>query len=248
MPPELSSWPALAAIGLIVGSFIGVVVQRLPERSDLVFGRSACPSCAARLPAWDLVPVVSWLALRGRCRSCATPIGLFYPGVELAAAGVAVCAGAVASGWLLVASCVFGWTLLAAALIDWRDYVLPDALTLPLVPAGLVFAWLIEPERLTDCALGAVAGFAIFAAVAELYRRWRGGRDGLGRGDAKLLSGLGAWVGLSGLPELVALSSVMALGAVLFGGAFGWRPGRTDPVPFGPFLAAAGWLVWLFRV
>ncbi|HZT88527.1 MAG TPA: prepilin peptidase [Stellaceae bacterium] len=227
-----------------IGSFLGVVVQRLPRREDFVRGRSRCPACGARLAARDLVPLVSWMWLRGRCRSCGGAISLFYPAIELAALAVALSAGLVFSGWLLWASCAFGWVLLTLALIDWREYLLPDPLTLPLAPLGLAVAWLSAPEDLVDRLIGAAAGFVAFVAIAALYRRGRG-REGLGRGDAKLLGGLGAWVGASGLPSVILLASLLAL-AVAFGRrAFGDKITATDPLAFGPYLALAGWIVWL---
>jgi leader peptidase (prepilin peptidase) / N-methyltransferase len=240
----MASEVAALAVAPVIGSFVGVVVQRLPQHEDFVLGRSACPACGARLRARDLIPLFSWIWLRGRCRTCHAPIPLFYPAVELGALAVALSAALAFSGWLLWASCLFGWALLALALIDWRDYLLPDGLTLPLLPAGLAVAWFAAPDALLDRLVGAAAGFLVFALVAAAYRRWRG-RDGLGRGDAKLLAGLGGWVGASGLPSVILLASLLAL-AVAFGRrSFGERLSATDPLAFGPYLAAAGWIVWL---
>jgi len=239
-----SEMAVVAVVAPVIGSFVGAVAQRLPRREDLVWGRSACPACGKKLSARDLVPLVSWLWLRGRCRQCAAPIPLFYPMVELGALAVALSAALVFSGWLLWASCLFGWALLALAVIDWRDYLLPDGLTLPLVPTGLAVAWFAAREAMPDRLLGAFAGFAVFVLIAALYRRLRG-RDGLGRGDAKLLAGLGAWVGCSGLPSVLLLAALAALASAFAQRAFGTKLSAADPVAFGPYLAAAGWFVWL---
>lgn len=135
----------------------------------------------------------------------------------------------------------FGLALWLAALswIDARRMILPDYLTLPLIPAGLALAWLQPPDPTTRL-IGAVAGFASFALIAELYRRWRG-RDGLGLGDAKLLAGAGAWLGWAALPSVVLIGAVCGLVFALVK-----RPAADQPFPFGPFLAAGFWLVWRF--
>jgi leader peptidase (prepilin peptidase)/N-methyltransferase len=234
----------VAIIALVIGSFVATLALRLPAGVSLA-GRSHCPHCGHVLGAADLVPLASWLVLGGRCRHCRGTIAVYYPLVELMALGIALWAATVASGWVLWASCAFGWTLLALALIDRTFFVLPDMLTMPLVPAGLAVAWFAGRPSLVDDLIGAVGGYLVFTAIAWAYRRWRG-RDGLGAGDAKLLAGLGAWVGASGLPSVVLLAALLAL-AVTF---LAWRrrglPSLADRVPFGPFLAAAGWIVWLY--
>jgi leader peptidase (prepilin peptidase)/N-methyltransferase len=236
---------AVAIVAPVIGSFVGVVVRRLPQHEDFLFGRSVCPACGARLRARDMVPLVSWLWLRGRCRRCRAPIPLFYPVVELGALAVALSAAVVLSGWMLWVSCAFGWTLLALALIDWRDYLLPDPLTLPLVPAGLLVAWFAAPDELVERLIGVAAGFLVFVLIAAVYRRLRG-REGLGHGDAKLLAGLGAWVGVGGLPSVILLASLLALAATFARRLSGIRLAAADPLAFGPYLAAAGWIVWLY--
>jgi leader peptidase (prepilin peptidase)/N-methyltransferase len=228
-----------------VGSFLGVVVERLPEARPIGLARSSCDHCGATLGARDLVPLLSWLARRGRCGCGKVRLGAFYPGIELAALGVALSATLVLSGWLLWASLALGWTLLALAAIDLRHYLLPDALTLPLIAAGLAVAWLIEPARLGDHALGAAAGFIGFTVIAWLYRRLRE-REGLGRGDAKLLGAGGAWLGWQALPSVVALAAVVALAVALAGTLLGAKLGATTKIAFGPYLALAIWLVWLY--
>lgn len=246
MPNPLAiDWlfPILAAP--FVGSFLGTVADRLPRGENLVFARSACPHCRHRLGARDLVPVLSWLVARGRCRYCAARLGLFYPAIEIGALIVALWAATALDGWLLWAGCALGWTLLALGLIDLRHLVLPDALTLPLIPAGLGVAYGLDPLLLADHAIGAGAGFAAFWAIGFAYRRLRG-REGLGLGDAKLLAGAGAWVSWSGLPGVVLLAALAGLTAALVRSATGRAVSLTDEVPLGAFLCLATWLVWLY--
>jgi len=235
-------WLAVLAAPF-VGSFLALLVVRVPEGEGVALGRSICRSCRHPLGVRDLVPVVSWLWARGRCRHCRAPVSAFYPGVELAALGIALWAAAVTSGWVFWASCGLGWTLLALALIDWRTLVLPDALTLPLFFAGLGVAWLIDPHILFAHVLGAGLGFALFAAIGWVYARLRG-RDGLGLGDAKLLGAAGAWVSWSGLPSVVLIAGLCALAVALAGTLYG-VVARERAIAFGPFLALGTWLVWL---
>ncbi len=136
-------------------------------------------------------PLLSWLALRGRCWHCAARIGIFYRLIELAALAVALWAAAVTSDGALLVTCLLGWTLLALAFIDWRHFLLPDALALPLAAAGLVVAYQLDRPNLVDHLLGVAAGCLFVMLVALIYRRFRG-RDGIGQGDAKLLAAAGA--------------------------------------------------------
>ena len=229
-----------------VGSFLGVVVTRFPGFRGMAWGRSRCPSCGHALGAADLVPILSWAARRGRCAHCAAAIGAIHPLVEVAALAIALWTATAMPDPLLWASCALGWTLLALALIDLRCFVLPDAMTLPLLGAGLVVGYLLDPSRALDHAAGAAAGFLAFAAVAAAYRRLRG-RDGLGLGDAKLLAAAGAWLTWTGLPSVVLIAAASALAAALFGRAFDGRPlSLARRVPFGPYLALGLWLVWLY--
>ena len=246
MPPT-PDWllPLLAAP--FMGSFLGLLVVRLPAGEGVVRGRSTCRRCGRALGPRDLVPLLSWAWTGGRCRYCGARLGWLYPGIELAAVGVVLWAAAATSGWVLWASCALGWTLLALAAIDLRALLLPDALTLPLVPAGLAAAWLIDPGLLPHHVLGAALGFAVFAAVGWLYSRLRG-REGLGPGDAKLLAAAGAWVSWAGLPSVVLLAGLAALAAVVLAGIVpggGGMPARDRPIAFGAYLALGTWLVWL---
>jgi len=190
------------------------------------------------------VPILSWLTAKGRCRYCHHTLGWFYPGIELAAVAVALTAVLFDGGegtWL---DCLLGWWLLTLGWIDLRCWLLPDVLTLPLLVVGLVAAALLDPEQLVDHALGAALGFLTLLAVAALYRVLRG-REGLGRGDAKLLAASGAWLGASALPQVILLAALSAL--VAAGGLWlaGVRLGAHSALPFGPFLALATWLLWL---
>lgn len=228
-----------------IGSFLGTLAVRLPEGRPVVVARSSCPSCGATLGPQSLIPLLSWALQRGRCAACGGRISAFYPAIEITALGVAVWAASVFAGWLLLASCGLGWALLALAATDARRLLLPDVLTLPLIPAGLAVIYAIAPHALWTHALAAGAGWALFSAIAWLYRRLRG-RSGLGPGDAKLLGAAGAWVGLAGLPSVVLLASgaalVWAVGSALRRG--GLRAGKV--VPFGPFLALGFWVTWLY--
>jgi leader peptidase (prepilin peptidase) / N-methyltransferase len=238
-----AGWGTLLAAP-VVGSFLGVIVRRLPEGRPIAWARSRCEYCGAALRARDLVPLFSWFANNGRCRFCGHPLGWFYPAIEAAALAVALSAVAgdgEGQPWL---DCLFGWWLLALGWIDARKWLLPDALTLPLVVVGLAAAAAFAPEQLSDRALGAAFGYLSLRVIALLYRLWRG-REGLGQGDAKLLAASGAWVGASDLPQVVlgaAVSALVAAGCLRLAGI---RLGALSALPFGPFLALATWLIWL---
>lgn len=251
---DFSSNPALQAAPLLaapfVGSFVATLAWRLPRGASAMRGRSACPACGTVLRGVDLVPVFGWLWRCGHCRTCNAPIAVHYPLTELAALGLAAWAAWVLpAGWAQWAVCGLGWALLALALIDARHFLLPDALTLPLVPAGLAVAlaggasW---PVPARDALIGAGAGYLALLGVAWLYRRLRG-REGLGRGDAKLLAGAGAWTGWTGLPSVVLIAALAALGWVAAAWLIrGRRPRLGRRVAFGVFLALGTWLVVLY--
>jgi len=229
-----------------IGSFLGVLIRRLPAGQPIALARSVCASCGRSLAVRDLVPVVSFLFLRGRCRTCHAPIGVFHLAVELAAVAVALWAALTLTepGWVW-ASCVLGWTLLTLGWIDVEHMLLPDVLTLPLLLTGLGATLLLDPGDVVDHALGAVLGYLVFRAVAVAYRAWRD-RDGLGGGDAKLLAAAGAWLGWQALPWVVLEASLAGIAAALLARLLGRRVSRTTALPFGPFIAAAIWLVWLY--
>lgn len=232
------------AISPFVGSLLGVLVRRLPEHRPVGFARSACESCDRTLGPLELVPIASFLAQRGRCRGCQAAIAPMHLVIELAAVLVAAIATGFAEGAELWSGCVLGWSLLALAWIDLRWLLLPDPLTLPLIVAGLLAAWLLEPWTITDRAAGAIAGYGAFRLVELGYRRLRG-RDGLGEGDAKLLAGSGAWLGWQALPWVVVVAAAIGLLAAGIAALAGRAVGRDTAMPFGPPLALATWLFWL---
>lgn len=235
--------PLLAAP--FVGSFLSLLIARLPAGSAVVFGRSACLACRHPLGAADLVPVLSWLVSRGRCRHCGAAIGALYPLVELAALGLVLWAAAVVSGWILWATCALGWSLLALAVIDWRHQILPDHLTLTLAAGGLVVALALGLDGVLDHVIGLVAGFLALALVRLAYQALRG-REGLGLGDAKLAAAAGAWVSWSGLASVVLVAALAALVVTLGRAVAGASLSADTRLPFGPYLALGTWLVWLY--
>lgn len=232
-------------IAPFIGSFVGVLVTRLPAAKPLIWSRSVCDHCGRMLGPLDLVPIASWLAARGRCRSCGAKITPLYLTLELGALVIAIWAATIAEGWVLWASCGLGWSLLALAVIDARDGILPDALTLPLLPIGLVIAYLEDPQSLFPHAIGAMAGFASFALLRVVYRRLRG-RDGLGLGDVKLLAAAGAFVSWEGLPSVILIGAIFGLVTALFYAAKGKQIALDQRLAFGPGLCLGFWLVWLY--
>jgi leader peptidase (prepilin peptidase)/N-methyltransferase len=264
--PLLATLAALV-VGLCVGSFLNVVIHRLPrmlERGwhaqcaelrgetpapapayNLVVPRSACPACGQPITALQNVPVISWLALGGRCAGCKAPISPRYPIVEVFGGLLAAYAiwrfGATPRG---MAACVLLWTLLALTMIDLDTQLLPDDLTLPLLWAGLCAnLWgLFAP--LPDAVIGAVAGYLSLWTIYWLFKLIRG-KEGMGHGDFKLLAALGAWLGWQVLPVIVLLSSVVgaAIGIALI--VFKGRDNNV-PLAFGPYLAIAGGIALFF--
>ncbi|WP_011299107.1 prepilin peptidase [Cupriavidus necator] len=271
--PALAALPpsflvaAAAVLGLLVGSFLNVVIHRLPrmmehdeanyiaevrsdplpypDRYNLMVPRSACPHCGHAIAAWENIPVISYLFLRGRCSSCKAPIGMRYPLVELATGVLsALAAWHFGATWQGVAALVLLWALMALTMIDADTQLLPDQITLPLVWLGLLLnlAGLFVP--IADAVIGAVAGYLLLWSAYWLFKLVRG-KEGMGYGDFKLMAALGAWFGWQALPSLVLLSSVVG---VVFGVAniALRRQGRDTPFPFGPFIAGAGGLVLFF--
>jgi leader peptidase (prepilin peptidase)/N-methyltransferase len=235
----------LILVALTFGSFLGVVIKRLPAGRPVMLGRSECELCHRPLTWRDLVPLGSWIFTQGRCRYCGQRIGGFYPIVEIAALVITVWAGVVLPGWIAWVGTGLGWTLLALAWIDAEHGILPDELTLPLLIAGLIVAWFIEPGALPHHAIGAAAGCVFFVCAAWLYRRFRQ-RDGLGLGDAKLLGALGAWVTWQGLPTVIVYAAISGLVLVAIRAARGRPLGSEERLSFGPHLCLGGWLVWLY--
>ena len=231
-----------------IGSFIGLMIERLPEGKEIVFGRSACRNCGAVLRPLDLVPFLSWLALRGRCRYCGTSLGWFHPAVEFGAVVVTAWSISIVPGWLAIPTMGLGWALLALAVIDWRHLILPDVLTLPLAAVGLAISIVLPGAAPLDHVSGAIAGAVFMVAIAVIYERMTG-REGLGFGDAKLFAAAGAWLGWQGLPSVLLIGATSALiSAVLVNRLDGGRtaPDLQQAVPFGPFLAFGFWVTWLY--
>lgn len=230
-------WPRLLPVLLApaIGSFAGVLIERIPAGRPIAVARSCCNSCGRKLGPAELVPLASYVLQRGACRSCHAPVGLFHLQVELAAVAIALAVVVaqvdVTQAW---AGCMLGWTLLALAWIDLRHHRLPDVLTLPLMVMGLVVTALTEPWRLTEHAAGAAAGYLVFRLIAAAYRHVRG-RDGLGQGDAKLLAAAGAWVGWDGLDQVILIGAAVTLVVALYQARGRWQ--ATRAVPFGPGLA-----------
>lgn len=240
---EGAGW-SLLLLAPFIGSFLGAVIRRLPEDRPVVWARSGCEWCGAALTPRDLVPLVSGLLARGRCRRCGHPLGWFYPGVELAALAVAAVAIAVDGAERAWLDCLLGWWLLTLGWIDVRHWLLPDALTLPLLVVGLAVTAAIDPEDLADRAAAAAFGYLALRGVGWLYQRLRG-REGLGQGDAKLLGAAGAWLGTAALPQLILVAALAALFAAATLALAGTRLRAHSALPFGPFLALATWLIWL---
>jgi len=228
-----------------VGSFLDLMIDRWPRGEPFVRGRSYCTCCGQTLEWRDLIPVASWIASRGRCRHCGAPIPIRHPVVETSALAIAIWSEAVLQGPLSWIGTLFGWALLAIALADIRWFWLPDRLTLPLCAGGIATVSAVEPSILIHHLVGVAAGFAVLAAAAWLYRRLRN-REGLGRGDPKLLGAIGAWVGWQGLGSVLLYAALSGLLLVLIQRATGRTVQRTAPLPFGSYLCLGAWLVWLY--
>ncbi|KRE88515.1 methyltransferase [Frateuria sp. Soil773] len=264
LPPSL--WIAFAAaLGLLVGSFLNVVILRLPERMAAQWRREArevleleddaapmppgivrepshCPHCKHRLSPLDNIPLFGWLLLRGRCRYCKAAISIQYPLVELLSGVLsAVIVWKFGPTWPALAGLAFTWLLIALAGIDFRTQLLPDQLTYPLLWLGLLLSLLPMFVPPAPAILAAAIGYLSLWSVYWLFKLLTG-KEGMGHGDFKLLAALGAWMGASALLPVILLSSL--IGALVGGALVALRRhGREVPMPFGPFIAAAGW-VW----
>jgi len=281
----LASSPAVfvgtcLVLGLAVGSFLNVVIYRLPvmlerawreqcrelsgeaasatlpaaapERFNLAVPRSACPACQAPISALQNIPLISWLVLRGRCAHCGQPISVRYPLVE-ALSGVlcATVAWKFGFGWPALAALVLTWFLIALTFIDVDHQLLPDGLTLPLLWLGLLVSlWGPQPGAdalpvdLRSSLIGAMAGYVSLWSVYHLFRLLTG-KEGMGYGDFKLFAALGAWLGWQMLLPIILVAA--AVGAVVGITLLSLRgQSRATPIAFGPFLAAAGWLMLMF--
>jgi len=244
---------AALVLGLLIGSFLNVVIYRGPRLWRLVDGDprgglaapgSYCPACKKPIPWIGLVPIVSFFIQRGRCLKCGASIALRYPVTEALGGFVAVASVALFGvGWAALAAAVFGWALIALAFIDLETGYLPDAINLPLIAAGMAVNAFGLFVPLSDALIGAGAGFLSFWAIGAAFERLRG-KEGLGLGDAKLLAAIGAWGGWMILPSVVLIGAVATLCAILFAQASGKKKSMDDPLPFGPGLCAAGFIAF----
>jgi leader peptidase (prepilin peptidase)/N-methyltransferase len=236
----------LGGLGLIFGSFIAAVSVRLPREMDVVAERSRCMSCGRTLRPWELVPLLSWLALRGRCGRCRARISPRYPLIELGAGAIGLWAGLWAQDWTMAAiTAALGWQLLLIAIVDAENFWLPDVLTWPLVATGVAAGLLEGWEGAAWRAAAAAIGFGALWLIAWAYKAVRK-RDGLGGGDPFLLAGAGAWIGIAGLPSVLLWASAAGLSIVFAQLVVRRRVSGGDKLPFGVFLAVGVWLTWLY--
>jgi leader peptidase (prepilin peptidase)/N-methyltransferase len=242
------AWPmALGVLGAILGSFIAALVIRWPQGRSVMHGRSACDACGRTLGAGELVPLLSFVVQRGRCRGCGAAIDLRHWGIELAGVAIGVAAGIVSPDSGGIAGALFGWLLLALAALDLAAFWLPDRLTglLALVGLGAGVAGLEPP--LADRLIGGIAGYASLAAIAWGYRALRH-RDGMGGGDPKLFGAIGLWLGWRMLPAVLVIASLIGLGVALFARASGREMTRDTALPFGALLAVAAYPAWMAMI
>ena len=261
-------YPVAAALGLVVGSFINVVILRLPPRMEWRWKRDAreileqpeiydppppgiaiepshCPHCKARLRWYENIPVVSWVIQGGKCRHCGAKISLQYPLVELLTMLLTLaCVWRFGFGWQGFGAALFTWFLIAASGVDFRTQLLPDSLTLPLMWLGFIAAHenlFVAPKT---ALAGAMVGYGSLWLVWWLFKQLTG-KEGMGHGDFKLLAAIGAWCGLKGILPTILLSSLV--GAII-GTVWLAMKGRdkATPLPFGPYLAIAGWVVFMW--
>jgi len=237
-------------VGLALGSFLNVVITRLPQGEPVWAGRSRCPRCRSPLSWYDNIPLCSYVRLRGRCRSCGAAIPRRYPLVELAGGLMALALWqAFPDRLLLLAYAPFGLALIALTAIDLEHRLLPDAITIPGIILGLLLSLLLPQLSFPEAAAGALVGWGLFSGVGRLYEKWAG-RRGLGGGDVKMLSMIGAFLGVWALPLVILISAglgtLAGLVRVLGQGPEARGQWRTISLPYGPFLAGGAWcyLFW----
>nr|WP_243850934.1 A24 family peptidase [Rhizomicrobium electricum] len=235
----------VVTVALVIGSFLGTLVIRLPEGRSIVFGRSQCDGCGKSLGPMQLIPVLSWLFQAGRCSSCGASISTLYLAMELGAAAIALWAFVSVPISIFVPTQVLGWLLFALAIMDWRSMFLSDLLIIPLALLGLVVSWLLSPPALLDHVFGLCGGGMFLYSIGSAYHFLRQ-RDGLGLGDVKLFGAAGAWLGYSGLPTVLLWATATALLAVFFHRAVGAKITWSSRIAFGSFLCLGTWLVWLY--
>ena len=266
--PGLLLGAALAGFfGMMIGSFLNVVIHRMPkmmqresdnyvasesglplphtDRYNLMVPRSACPQCGHAITALENVPVISYLVLRGKCKQCKTPISLRYPSIEILTGALsAVLVWHFGAGLAGFATLLFCWLLIAMTFIDADTQLLPDDLTYLLLWTGLLVNLHATFVPLHEAVIGAAAGYLCLWLIYWAFKLITG-KEGMGYGDFKLLAALGAWLGWKMLPTIILMSSlvgaVVGISLIVFG-----NRGRDKPIPFGPYLAAAGLLALLY--
>lgn len=236
---------AAAVLGAILGSFIAALASRWPQDRSVLTGRSQCDACGVVLRPWQLVPIVSHMALRGRCADCRAPIGPDSLIIELIAAAIGGLALLLHPGWEGVAIAAFGWLLLPLAWLDLRHFWLPHRLTAALAVGGVIAAGLGLGPDWTSRLIGAGAGFGMLWIVAFAYRRLRA-RDGMGGGDPLLLGAIGFWLGWQTLPLVLMIASGTGLAIALVLQRRGADLSSATRFPLGTLMAAAAWPVALF--
>lgn len=237
---------SMGLIGAIVGGFLALVSVRMPERRDIVSTPSRCAACERPIAPWHMIPVVSWLWLRGCCAACGAAISPRYLLIEVAGAVVGVWAALRGGdGLMIAATAILGWQLLLIAVIDSENFWLPDQLTWPLIATGLALGWIMAGGMPWPQVIGAVGGMVSLGLLAWLYRRVRG-REGLGDGDPFLFAGAGAWVAWTGLPGVLLYACGIGLLVVLVRLMRRRAVSGSDRLPFGTFLAVGIWLTWLY--
>ena len=255
-------------IGITVGSFLNVVIFRLPlilqnewrqqchefleledkkniEKLSLSSPASTCPECQHKIRFWENIPVISYLILKGKCSSCGTRISIQYPIIEIVTALLSVIVSMhFGVSWQTVAALFLTWSLISLTMIDFHTQLLPDNITLPLLWLGIIVSMPGLFSDLQSSVIGAIAGYLILWLVFHTFRILTG-KEGMGFGDFKLLAALGAWMGWQFLPQIIILSSlvgvIIGISMMIF-----LKHDRNIPIPFGPYLAIAGWiaLVW----
>lgn len=259
----------LISLGLAVGSFLNVVIYRLPlmmesrwrkdccellevEREansegplTLSTPNSHCPHCKAAIKPWQNIPVLSYLLLAGKCSNCGTAISMRYPLIEFATAVMTVALVSQYDASLaLLGAMIFTWSLVALTMIDIDHQLLPDDITLPLMWLGIAFSLAGATVSLQESVLGAMLGYLSLWSVYWLFKLATG-KEGMGYGDFKLLAAMGAWLGWQSIPMLILLSSLVGAvcGIALM---IATRRGKDIPIPFGPYLAMAGWITLMW--
>ena len=237
-------------VGLALGSFLNVLITRLPQGESVWAGRSRCPQCRQPIAWYDNIPLLSYVRLRGHCRSCGAAIPWRYPLVELAGGLMALTLWhTFPDRLLLLAYAPFCLALVALTAIDLEHRLLPDAITIPGTFLGLILSLVLPRLSFPDAAAGALVGAALFYGIGRLYEKWAG-RRGLGGGDVKMMAMIGAFLGLGALPIVILVSAglgtLAGLIRILVQGPGPRGQWRTISLPYGPFLAAGAccYLFW----